>query len=128
MGIVQIAVVGVMGALLAVQFKNGKSEYGIFISIVLSVFVFFCILGRVEVILSVIRKISQTIGIKSSYLILLLKMLGVAYVAEFASSICKDAGYQTIASQIEIFSKITILALSMPVLQALLETIQLFLE
>ena len=79
-------------------------------------------------ILSVIRKISQTIGIKSSYLILLLKMLGVAYVAEFASSICKDAGYQTIASQIEIFSKITILALSMPVLQALLETIQLFLE
>ncbi len=128
MGIVQIAVVGVMGALLAVQFKNGKSEYGIFISVVLSVFVFFCILGRVEVILSVIRKISQTIGIKSSYLILLLKMLGVAYVAEFASSICKDAGYQTIASQIEIFSKITILALSMPVLQALLETIQLFLE
>lgn len=128
MGIVQIAVIGVMGALLAVQFKNGKSEYGIFISIVLSVFVFFCILGRVEVILSVIRKISQTIGIKSSYLILLLKMLGVAYVAEFASSICKDAGYQTIASQIEIFSKITILALSMPVLQALLETIQLFLE
>lgn len=128
MGIVQIAVIGVMGALLAVQFKNGKSEYGIFISIVLSVFVFFCILGRVEVILSVIRKISQTIGIKSGYLILLLKMLGVAYVAEFASSICKDAGYQTIASQIEIFSKITILALSMPVLQALLETIQLFLE
>ena len=128
MGIVQIAVVGVMGALLAVQFKNGKSEYGIFISVVLSVFVFFCILRRVEVILSVIRKISQTIGIKSSYLILLLKMLGVAYVAEFASSICKDAGYQTIASQIEIFSKITILALSMPVLQALLETIQLFLE
>lgn len=128
MGIVQIAVIGVMGALLAVQFKNGKSEYGIFISIVLSVFVFFCILGRVEVILSVIRKISQTIGIKSSYLIFLLKMLGVAYVAEFASSICKDAGYQTIASQIEIFSKITILALSMPVLQALLETIQLFLE
>ena len=128
MGIVQIAVVGVMGALLAVQFKNGKSEYGIFISVVLSVFVFFCILGRVEVILSVIRKISQTIGIKSSFVNLLLKMLGVAYVAEFASSICKDAGYQTIASQIEIFSKITILALSMPVLQALLETIQLFLE
>ena len=128
MGIVQIAVIGVMGVLLAVQFKNGKSEYGIFISIVLSVFVFFSILGRVEVILSVIREISQAIGVKSAYFILLLKMLGVSYVAEFASSICKDAGYETIASQIEIFSKITILALSMPVLQALLETIQLFLE
>lgn len=41
MGIVQIAVMGVAGAILAIQFKNGKSEYGIYISIALSVLVFF---------------------------------------------------------------------------------------
>jgi stage III sporulation protein AD len=57
----------------------------------------------------------------------LLKMLGVTYVAEFASGICRDAGYQTIASQIEIFSKLTILVLSLPILVALLNTIQNFL-
>ena len=127
MGIVQIAVMGVAGAILAIQFKNGKSEYGIYISIALSVLVFFHILGRVEVIITAIRDISEKIQMKSGYLQARLKMLGVAYVAEFASAICKDAGHQTIAGQIEIFSRITILTLSMPVLQALLETIQAFL-
>lgn len=73
MGIVQIAVMGVAGAILAIQFKNGKSEYGIYISIALSVLVFFHILGRVEVIITAIRDISEKIQMKSGYLQALLK-------------------------------------------------------
>lgn len=127
MGIIQIGAIGVLGAILAIQFKSGKSEYGIYISIALSVLIFFSIVGRLETIVQVIKSIGKQIQIKSTYIMALLKMLGVTYVAEFASAICKDAGYQTIAQQIEIFSKLTILALSMPILLALLETIQAFL-
>lgn len=127
MGIIQIGAIGVLGAILAIQFKSGKSEYGIYISIALSVLIFFSIVGRLETIVQVIKSIGEKIQIKSTYIMALLKMLGVTYVAEFASAICKDAGYQTIAQQIEIFSKLTILALSMPTLLALLETIQAFL-
>lgn len=127
MGIIQIGAIGVLGAILAIQFKTGKSEYGIYISIALSVLIFFSIVGRLETIVQVIKSIGEKIQIKSTYIMALLKMLGVTYVAEFASAICKDAGYQTIAQQIEIFSKLTILALSMPILLALLETIQAFL-
>lgn len=127
MGMIQIAVLGVVGALLAVQFKNGKSEYGVYISIALCVMVFFPIMGRVGVVISAIRDLSNQVLVKNGYLAILLKMLGVAYVAEFASSICKDAGHQTIAGQIEVYSKIAILALSMPVLKTLLETIGAFL-
>ena len=58
----------------------------------------------------------------------MLKMIGITYIAEFSSGICKDAGYQTIAGQIEIFGKLTILTLGMPVLMALLETIREFLS
>ena len=55
-------------------------------------------------------------------------MIGITYVAEFATGICKDAGYQTIANQIEIFTKLTILTFSMPVLEVLLLTIKDFLQ
>lgn len=55
-------------------------------------------------------------------------MLGITYVAEFSAGICKDAGYQTIALQIEIFGKLAVLVLSMPVLMALLNTIKDFLS
>lgn len=127
MGIVQVGAIGVLGALLAIQFKNGKSEYGIYISVTLSMFIFASIVGRLELIVETVTKIGEQIQINSAYIAALLKMLGVTYVAEFASAICRDAGYQTIAQQIEIFSKLTILALSMPILLALLETIQIFL-
>lgn len=127
MGMIHIAVLGVAGALLAIQFKNEKSEYGIYISIALCVMVFFSIIDRVEIVVSAIRDLSHQVLVKNGYLVILLKMLGVAYVAEFASSICKDAGHQTIAGQIEVYSKITILALGMPILKILLETIQAFL-
>ena len=52
------------------------------------------------------------------------KMIGITYIAEFSSGICKDAGYQTLAGQIEIFGKLTILVLGLPVLLALLQTIR----
>ena len=62
------------------------------------------------------------------YLVTLLKMTGVTYAAEFASGICKDAGYGALGKQIEIFGKLTILVMSLPVLLALLQTIQEFLS
>ena len=62
------------------------------------------------------------------YLTILLKIAGITYIAEFASGICRDAGYGAIGSQIEIFGKLSILAVSMPIVLALLETLQSFLK
>ena len=128
MSVMQIGLLGVAGVLMAVQFKSGKSEYGIYISIGLSLLVFFSIVSKLKVILDVVRQIGETIHLNTAYVGMLMKMLGIAYVAEFSSGICKDAGYQTIASQIEIFSKLAILVMGMPVILALLEMIGEFLS
>ena len=127
MNVVQVGIVGVLGALLAVQFKSGKTEYGIYMSVAAGIFLFVCIIDRMEIFISTVGQISSYINMDAGYLATMLKMIGITYIAEFSSGICRDAGYQTIASQIEIFSKLTILALGMPVLLALLETIQEFL-
>lgn len=128
MNALQIGIVGVAGTLLALQFKSGKSEYGIYISIALSIIVFVGILGHLETLIDTMRRIGDYINIDSVYISTLLKMLGITYVCEFASSICKDAGYQTIAGQIEIFGKLSVFVLSMPVLLALLDTVRGFLS
>ena len=54
-------------------------------------------------------------------------MAGITYLADFSASLCQDAGYSAIAGQIEFFGKISILAVSAPVMLALLETITGFL-
>ena len=127
MNSIQIALLGVVGTLLALQFKSGKSEYGIYVSLAVSLFLFLCMLSRLEIFVQTVKKITDYIKLDAGQMGILLKMAGVTYVAKFASGICKDAGYQNIAVQIEIFTKLTILAIGMPVLLALLELIGDFL-
>lgn len=127
MNSIQIALFGVVGTLLALQFKSGKSEYGIYVSLAVSLFLFLCMLSRLEIFVQTVKKIADYIKLDAGQMSILLKMAGVTYVAEFASGICKDAGYQNIAVQIEIFTKLTILAIGMPVILALLELIGDFL-
>lgn len=127
MNSIQIALLGVVGTLLALQFKSGKSEYGIYVSLAVSLFLFLCMLSRLEIFVRTVKKIADYIKLDAGQMSILLKMAGVTYVAEFASGICKDVGYQNIAVQIEIFTKLTILAIGMPVLLALLELIGDFL-
>ena len=127
MDVIQVAALAVAGVLLAVQFKSGKAEYGIYLGAALSILIFFQILGELNVILEVIKTIGEFLPLNKIFAGTLLKMLGITYVAEFSASICQDAGYQTIASQIEILGKLTILVMSMPILLALLQTIREFL-
>ena len=97
MNILQIAGIGVVGTLLALQFKSGKAEYGIYTGIAVSLFLLFGMSGRLEVIKEAFDTIGSFVKVDNGYMKAILKMLGVTYVSEFASAICRDAGYQTIA-------------------------------
>lgn len=127
MSMLQIGLLGVAGALLAIQIKGGKTEYGIYICAGISLIIFLGILSRLTVVLDIMEEIAGYIDLAPAYTGMLIKMLGITYVAEFSSAICRDAGYQTIAQQIEIFGKAVVLVLGLPVILALLEMIRDFL-
>ena len=128
MSIQKAAAIGVCAALIALQFTGGKTEYGIYVSIAAGILLGAGIIGKLGTVLDTVKEIGSFLQIEGSYLGVLLKMLGITYVAEFASNICKDSGCQTIAAQIQLFGKITVLALGMPVLLTLLRTIEAFLS
>ena len=124
---IQAGMIGVIGAMLAVQLKGNKSEYGVYVSVAVSVILFVLISERLGIFVRTVKDLVSYSKIETSYFSVILKMLGITYIAEFASGICKDAGYQATASQIELFCKLSVMVLSIPVLMALLETIQEFL-
>ena len=128
MNIIQVAVLGVVGILFAVYLKQEKGEVAIYLCVVVSLLIFFGILDSLGVLVDTIREIGSYIQIDVSYIGTLIKMLGITYLAEFSSGLCKDAGYQAIAVQIELFGKVTILVLSLPILLTLLRTMQEFLS
>lgn len=97
------------------------------IGIVTGIVIFFYILSQLSVLTGFLENILAKIELEEGYYYQLIKMLGVAYVAEFASSICKDAGHQSIAGMIELFAKLSIVTLSVPGLLFLVETLEMFL-
>ncbi len=79
-----------------------------------------CISVERSVCSNVLNEVSNVVGLDSDYFKTLWKILGITYAAEFSSAISKDAGYQTIALQIEVFGEeVRILVLSLPVFSAL---------
>lgn len=123
MNVVQMSLLAVAGVLLAMVFKKERPEFGIVISIVVCVCIFFSILGRLSILLESVGRLRDLAALDAGYFRTILKMIGITYVAEFAVSLCRDAGYVTIASQIEMFSKISILLLALPVIEAFLQLI-----
>ena len=123
MNMLTLGAAGIAAVLLAVWMKGVKAEYGIFVVIAAQLFFLFYGTGRLGEILDTVRQLEQYIKIRPVYLITLLKKTGITYGSEFASGICKDAGYGALAKHIEIFGKLTILAVSMPVLLSLFGTL-----
>lgn len=127
MDILKIAMIGVTGVFLAIPLKSYKAEYGMLISLGTCICIFVYLLTKLEIVMDYIGRIESVLHLDQGYIRLLLKMMGITYVAQFASEICKDAGYAAISSQIEMFGKVSILFVSMPVLLALLQTVGAYL-
>lgn len=127
MTIITIAAAGIATVLLAVQLKGLKGEYAAYMVMAAGAFIFFYGTGKLKDILEALERIQGYIKVNSVYLVTLLKMVGITYVAEFASGICKDAGDGSLGNQIEIFGKLSILGISMPILLALFGTLETFL-
>ena len=127
MSVLTIGILGIAGALLAVELKGLKGEYGIYLVAAVGLVIFFYGVTKLKTVIETIRQVQMYIRLNRMYLEVLLKMIGITYIAEFSSGICKDAGYGSLGSQIEIFGKLSVLAVSMPILLALLDTVQQFL-
>ena len=127
MSVLTIGILGIAGALLAVELKGLKGEYGIYLVAAVGLVIFFYGITKLKTVIETIRQVQSYIRLNRMYLEVLLKMIGITYIAEFSSGICKNAGYGSLGSQIEIFGKLSVLAVSMPILLALLDTVQQFL-
>lgn len=128
MNIIHISIFGIIAVLLAIQFKGGRGEYTLYIGVAACVIIFMFTISKLNIIIETINIIQSYIVISRSYISVLVKIIGITYIAEFASDICKDAGHAAIANQIQIFGKLSVLAVSMPIVLALLETINGFLS
>ena len=125
--LIKIAFLGVAGVLLAIQFKAQKPEYGIYIGLAAGILIFSYTVRQVAAVMAQLGQLKAYLGGAETYLAVLLKVIGITYIWEFSADICKDAGYGTVAGQIEVLGKLSVMFAGLPVLFAVIDQIQGFL-
>ena len=124
---VKIGLIGITAILLAMPLRKEKGEFALLIALVAGMIIFVYSLARMQTVIAFLMDLIETLPIDAAYLIPLFKMLGITYVAEFAASFCRESGYSSVAGQMELFAKLSIVALSIPELKYLLDVLENFL-
>lgn len=127
MDVIRFVLIGTAGLLLAIILKEVRPEYAFYVSLATGICLLLGASGKLNYLMEMLQRMKEYLPVDTTYLNTLLKMIGITYIGQFGAGLCKDAGYSSIAGQIELFSKLSILALSMPVLLALLDTVYGFL-
>lgn len=126
MDMIKIACLGLSGVMLGLILRQAKSSLAEVVSLATCLLIVFYSATKLSSVFEMINSIGSYFSEQKEYFRILLKIIGITYLADFASNICKDAGYSAIAGQIEIFGKISILAISSPIILALLEAVHSF--
>lgn len=124
---IKIAAIGVAAAILAAWVKTVKTEYALWITLATGVFLGLSVIMKLEAIVDELRFLQEYFAEYASYIKLLIKIIGITYLTEFSSDLCKDAGANTLSTQVELFGKLSILVLCMPIITSLLETVDYYL-
>ena len=123
MGIAQIVGVGIVAAALAVTVRMERPEFGMLIGVCGSVLIFFLMLPQLTSVIQIFRDLANRIPTDAGYIGIILKIIGIAYIAEFGAQVCADAGEAAIASKIELAGKILVMLLSAPIVLGIMQLI-----
>lgn len=123
MDIIKIIGIGLIGLIIIVILKQYRPEFAIYVSLGAGILIFTIIASKISGIIEILKSIANKDSINNEFLILLIKITGIAILTEFAVSICKDSGETAIASKVDLGGKVIIMSMSIPIMSSLLQTI-----
>ena len=123
MEIVQIVGLGLIAAVLALVVKEQKPMFAFLITSFTGIIIFLFLIGKIEAVIEVLKQLADQSGIQPVYLKTILKIIGIAYIAEFGAQVVRDAGQDGIASKIELAGKVLIMVLAIPIISVIIETV-----
>ncbi len=123
MEIWQIVGLALVVTVIGVVLRQIRPEISIQLTILAALMIFLLILGKVKVIIELLQNLADQANISSYYLLIVLKIVGIAYLAEFGAQICRDAGEGALATKVEMAAKVSVLVLAIPIIAAILESL-----
>jgi stage III sporulation protein AD len=121
--IVQIVGLGLVATILALVIKEQKPMFAFLLAIASGAIIFYFLIDKIAVVIRVLERLAVQADLNMVFLETILKIIGIAYIAEFGAQMTRDAGQGAIASKIELAGKVLILVMAVPIIQIIIETV-----
>ncbi|WP_188695223.1 stage III sporulation protein AD [Pullulanibacillus camelliae] len=123
MEILQIVGIGLIATFLALILNEQKPAFAFLLIVFVGISIFLLLIGKIQQIIEMIERMAVNANLNLVYMTTILKIIGIAYIAEFGVQIARDAGQGALASKIELAGKILILVMAIPIIMAIIKTI-----
>jgi stage III sporulation protein AD len=123
MEIFNIVILGLVVTILIVIVRQHRPEYALQLSIITGVIILAMMLGKINSIVTVMKQLADRANINLLYMETVMKIIGIAYIAEFGAQICRDAGEGAVAGKIEFAAKVIVMVLAIPIIVAVFDTL-----
>ncbi len=123
MDMLQIVGLGMTATILITMLKSQRPEIAVQLSVIAGIVIFMLISGKLMAVVTLLDNYTKKADIDFEFLSTLLKIIGIAYIAEFGAEVCKDAGESAIASKIELAGKVIIMVIAVPIITSLLDLV-----
>ncbi|WP_106768091.1 stage III sporulation protein AD [Paenibacillus faecalis] len=123
MEIIQVVGLGLIATILILVIKEQKPIFAFLLAVTASVMIFLFLIGKIGVVIRMLEDLAESSGVQVIYLKTVLKIIGIAYIAEMGAQVVRDAGQESIASKIEMAGKVLILVLAVPIISIIIETV-----
>lgn len=123
MEIIQVVGLGLITTFLVLVIKEQKPLFAFLLATFVGVIIFISIAGKIAEVLGVLQSLAHQAHVNQLFLETILKIIGIAYIAEFGAQVTRDAGQGMIASKIELAGKVLIMVMAIPIITVIIETI-----
>ena len=114
---------GIIAVSLVIILKNQRPEIALMCVVASSVIILLFVFDELKSVIDLINSLMQKSSIDSTYIKIILKVIGISYIIEFGKDICKDAGESAIANKMEMAGKVIIVSLSIPGVASLIDIV-----
>ena len=128
MEIMRIIGVAFITAVTAVILKSTKPELSFAVTVTGIIVILMFLADALQNTLKVFSTIANVTGVENGLLKILLKIVGVGYITEFGAGVLNDFGSHSVADKVVLCGKVTIVMLSLPVIESLLQMVGGFLK
>ncbi|MBA4494986.1 stage III sporulation protein AD [Paenactinomyces guangxiensis] len=123
MEIIQVVGLGLVATFLILVIKEQKPVFAFLLAAFVGIMIFISLAGKIAEVIGVLQNLAAQARVNNLFLETILKIIGIAYIAEFGAQVTRDAGQGSIASKIELTGKILIMVMAIPIITVIIETV-----